>query len=226
MSVIKERIDQVKEKMELAATQAGRSPNEVTLIGVTKTVAPQVINTAIAAGLEHIGENRVQEARKKAPQITSPVTWHLIGHLQRNKVKHALELFQMIQSVDSLSLATELNRRALSMNRKIEIMVEVNIGNEASKFGILPEEVPSFLHQISTMEALSVCGLMTIPPFSRDPEDSRPYFRQMNSLFQKLKKDFPTLNHLSMGMSGDYPVAIQEGATIIRVGTAIFGARD
>ncbi|MGI6037076.1 MAG: YggS family pyridoxal phosphate-dependent enzyme [Limnochordia bacterium] len=226
MKTIKENIARIRRAMVEAAVRANRDPEEITLIGVSKTVDVEGIQKAIDAGLTHIGENRVQEARDKFPHIDQPVQRHLIGHLQRNKVKYCFDLFDMIQSVDSYPLAEEINKQALRREQTMDILVQVNIGDEASKFGLEPGDVPQFVEKIYDMEGINFCGLMAIPPYSPEPEDVRPYFREMYRLWADLRERYPGCTQLSMGMSGDYPVAIEEGATKVRVGQAIFGARD
>jgi len=226
LDAIKANVARIRDEIARAAESSGRAAEEVTLVAVSKTVEPARIQAAFEAGIRHFGENRVQEAQEKIPLIQGPVTWHMVGHLQRNKAGHAVELFDMIQSVDTKRLAETISRRALQAGRRMDVLLEVNIGGEASKIGIPPEEIESFLEEIKDLPGIRVRGLMTIPPYDPDVEKVRPYFRRMHELFQRLKdKTSPSMDHLSMGMSNDFAVAIEEGATMVRVGTAIFGAR-
>ncbi len=207
-------------RIETACCRAGRSPDEVTLVGVTKGFPPEVVAEAVSAGLEDVGENRVQEAAAKIEAMGARSLrprWHLIGHLQTNKVKTALDLFAIIHSVDSLRLAEELNRRAV---RPVAILLEVNVAQEASKFGFTPGELPTALAGISSLPHLDVRGLMTVAPVAKEPEAVRPVFRRLSDL-----RDAAGLRELSMGMTDDFEVAIEEGATMVRVGRAIFGPR-
>lgn len=227
MDGIRANVARIRDEIAAAAESSGRTAEAITLVAVSKTVEPIRIQAAIEAGIRQLGENRVQEAQEKVPLIHGPVTWHMVGHLQRNKAGQAVELFDMIQSVDSKRLAEALSRRALQADRIVDVLVEVNVGGEASKIGISPEETESLIEDIKDLPGISVRGLMTIPPYDPNPEKVRPYFRRMHELFQHLKDKTPTpMVHLSMGMSSDFAVAIEEGATMVRVGTAIFGARD
>jgi pyridoxal phosphate enzyme (YggS family) len=221
-----ENIHAVRERIRAAAERAGRAPEEVTLIAVSKTHPPEVVAEAFRLGLTVFGENKVQEAKAKIPLCPGRIQWHMIGHLQSNKCRDAVHLFRMIQGVDSLALAEELNRRADQASRTIPILLEVNIVGEASKFGYPPGRVLEELLAINALPRLEIHGLMTIPPWTPVPEKVRPVFRQLRQLKldceQKLGAPLP---HLSMGMSGDFEVAIEEGATMVRVGTALFGER-
>lgn len=194
-----------------------RIPAHVTLVAVTKTVPPERVDEALAAGITVFGENKIQEAKAKIPLVSSRAHWHFIGHLQTNKARDAVELFELIHSVDSVKLAGELNKWADHAGKTQPILLEVNVAGESSKFGIKPEDVPSALTEIHRMSRLEVRGLMTVPPLKKDP---RPYFRQLREL-----RDATGLRELSMGMSHDFEIAIEEGATIVRIGTAIFGER-
>ncbi len=229
MKDIAERLKTIRERIAQAALRAGRSPKEIKLLAASKTVSVEKIRQAAAAGVQLFGENYVQEAREKIKQLKDlGLTWHLIGHLQKNKAKLAVELFDLIETVDSLSLAEELDRRARARGRVMPILVEVNIGGEKSKAGVAPQDLLKFIGEIAPLANLRVCGLMTIPPFREDPEEVRPYFRQLRELAEELKRAaIPgvEIKDLSMGMSHDFEVAIEEGATIIRLGTAIFGPR-
>lgn len=217
MEDVQANLERVRERIARAARRAGRRPEGILLIGVSKTVPAERVREAIAAGLPALGENRVQEAREKIRALGRPVPWHLIGHLQTNKVKDALELFDVIQSVDRLALASEIARRA---RRPVDVLVQVNVGGEASKSGFARSEVKPALDALRSMPMLRVRGLMAIPPAVDEPEKARPWFRGLREL-----RDAAGLDELSMGMSGDFEVAIEEGATMIRVGTAIFGER-
>jgi len=217
---IAERLAVVRERIEAACCRAGRSPEEVTLVGITKGFAPDAVAEAVAAGLEDAGENRVQEAAAKIEALARRgirPRWHLVGHLQTNKVKTALDLFAIIHSVDSLRLAQELNRRA---SRPAAVLIEVNVAQEASKFGFIPGELPTALSAISSLPNLDVRGLMNVAPVAGDAEAVRPIFRRLREL-----RDAAGLRELSMGMTDDFEVAIEEGATLVRVGRAIFGPR-
>jgi len=225
MSDIKENLSRVMETIERAAQRVGRDPKEVKLVAVSKTVEASRIKEAIEAGVSILGENYVQEAQKKIEEIGHPVAWHFIGHLQANKVKHASHLFDMIHSLDSLPLAENLNRRATQTNRVINVMIEVNLSKEAAKFGTDEDRVLSLAKGILNLHRLSLEGLMTMPPYFDLPEMSRPYYSALRELKEKLVRDGIPMRELSMGMSNDFEVAIEEGATYIRVGTAIFGPR-
>ncbi|MFA0758758.1 MAG: hypothetical protein PVTTEEND_000840 [Candidatus Fervidibacter sp.] len=225
---VKENLRRVQERIAAAARRAGREPSEIVLVGASKSVDVERIRAAIEAGLQHIGENYAQEAWAKYQKIGDAVTWHFIGRLQTNKAKLVVRFCRFVQSLDRLALAEELDRRAKQVGRVIECLLEVNIGGEATKGGVPPEEVASFLRQVSGLTNLRVVGLMAMPPYFPDPEDVRPYFRAMAELFERLKREAPLgveMRYLSMGMSHDFEVAIEEGANIVRVGTAIFGPR-
>jgi pyridoxal phosphate enzyme (YggS family) len=215
---IAERLALIRERVTRAADRAGRAPAEVTIVAVSKSFPPEAIEEAAAAGIAHIGENRVQEAAAKIPSLRHlPVTWHMVGHLQTNKAKTALELFDIIQSVDSLRLAEALSHRA---ERPIPVLLEVNVAGEASKFGFSLPEVPQAAEAVARLPHLNVCGLMTIAPLVGEPEEVRPLFRELRRL-----RDALGLAELSMGMTDDFEVAIEEGATMVRIGRAIFGGR-
>jgi hypothetical protein len=203
-------------------------PAHVTVLAATKGRRPTEIRAAIAAGISHVGENYVQEALAKRPLVPEPVTWHMIGHLQRNKAKKALEVFDWLQTLDSLRLAGRLERLLAQAEKTLPVLIEVNIGREPQKAGVLPEELPDFLQELSRFPHLQVRGLMAIPPLPEKPEDSRPHFREMRRLFEDLsREEIPgvRMEVLSMGMSVDWEVAVEEGATMIRLGTALFGPR-
>ena len=215
---IAEDLAGVRERVALACKKAGRRPEEITLVAVTKGVGPEMISQAHSLGIRHFGENRVQEAQEKISALKPlDITWHMVGHLQTNKAKLALELFQAIDSVDSLSLAQALSRRALA---PLPILLEVNVSGEATKFGFISEALPLALEEIARLPNLEVRGLMTLAPLVKDPQEVRPIFSRLRGLAQALG-----LKELSMGMSGDFEVAIEEGATQVRLGRAIFGPR-
>jgi pyridoxal phosphate enzyme (YggS family) len=225
MSAIKENVVKVMERIERAARKVGRDPNEIKLVAVSKTVEAARVKEAIEAGISILGENYVQEAQKKIEEIGKPVSWHFIGHLQSNKAKYAVRLFDMIHSIDSLPLADELNRRAEQADRVIGVMIEVNLSKEATKFGTDEEMVLKLAKRIQNHKHLSLEGLMTMPPYSDSPEMSRPYYIALRELKERMKKEGIPVKELSMGMSNDFEIAIEEGATYVRVGTAIFGPR-
>lgn len=229
MNPIEANIQEIRARIAAACQRSNRHPDDVTLIAVTKTIAPELINQAVTAGLRLLGENRVQEVLHKADAVTPGVTWHLIGHLQTNKVRQIIDRVELIHSLDSLHLAQELQKRAQLRGKPVQVLVEVNIGQEASKFGLAPESVKDFLISLQTLDFIEIKGLMTVAPFLDDPEDVRMVFRSLKMLFDELKQlDMPNvrMEHLSMGMTHDFEVAIEEGATMIRVGTGIFGARN
>lgn len=228
MSTIAARLDNVRRKIAAAAERVGRSPDEVMLVGAAKTFGVDRIKEAVEAGLRDIGENYVQELMQEYAAIGDAVRWHMIGHLQRNKVKYIAPFCYMIHSLDSLRLAEEIDRRAQEHDRRIPVLIEVNIAGEDTKFGVEPDAVGDLARAAGRLEGLDIQGLMAMPPYSDNPEDSRPHFRKMRALAEQLEAEqIPgvTMRHLSMGMSGDYEVAIEEGATIVRVGTALFGSR-
>jgi len=218
---IKANLEAVQEVIGRACRKAGRAPGEVLLIAVSKTVDLERIQAAVAAGAAALGENRVQEAKDKVAALGRPVPWHLIGSLQTNKARDAVMLFDWIHSVDRLELARELDRRAHAAGRKLKGMLQVNLGDEPQKGGAAPGEVKALLDELRGLTHLDIRGLMAIPPQVADAEAARPYFRRLREL-----RDAAGLEHLSMGMSADYAVAIEEGATMVRVGTSIFGARE
>lgn len=226
---IADRYLEVLDKKNKACKRAGRNPEDVTLIAVTKTHGAEMMNEAIAAGATDIGENKAQELCIKYEDVT-PVRWHFIGHLQTNKVKTIIDKVVMIHSVDSEKLAAEVDKRARTANLVMDILIEINIGMEDSKSGVSIEEAAVLAEHIDkTYDNLKVRGLMCVPPISDNPEDSRPYFRKVRNLFDEMKnsgKMSEDFNVLSMGMSGDYEIAIEEGATVVRVGSAIFGSRN
>ena len=224
---IKENMELVQERIKRSLLASGRKQNDVTLIGVTKTVEPNIINKAVTYGLSDIGENRVQELQSKYDRVED-VRWHMIGRLQRNKVRHLVDKGYMIHSLNSLPLAKEINRQAERIDKVIPVLVQVNPANEKTKTGLPCEEVIPFIETIYNLKHIKVMGLMLIAPLTDDPETVRPYFMVMKQLFDGLKQDdYPhiEMKHLSMGMSNDYETAIEEGSTMVRIGTAIFGRR-
>ena len=220
-------LEAVEAKIAEACAKAGRSRDEVKIVAVTKTHGPETVQEAFETGLWRIGENKVQEAMWKKPQCDSRLSWHLIGHLQTNKVRHALETFDYFHSVDSVKLLDKMQRCAEEMGLRPGVLLEVNVSGEKSKSGMKPEEVPFALeHAMAECGAIDIEGFMTMAPFSTDPEASRPYFRRLKELqIQMRKASGLYLPELSMGMSGDYTVAIEEGATFVRLGTVLFGER-
>lgn len=225
---IAHNLAQVKERMASAALRSGRRPESVKLVGVTKKVDISRLELAVEAGLEIFGENYVQEAREKIPRFQGRVRWHFIGRLQSNKAKHAVQLFDLIHTVDSVKLAGELHHRARAMGLVIPVLIQVNLAAEEAKGGVRLEEVRALIEQIGGLDHLRVRGLMAMPPYFGDPERVRPYFRRLRELREEIAAaGLPTveMKELSMGMSGDFEVAVEEGATLVRVGTAIFGKR-
>ena len=213
-------LGRVQEAVARACARAGRSPDDVLLIAVSKTMDVERVRLAIAAGVAALGENRVQEAKEKIEALGRPVPWHLIGSLQTNKARDAARLFDWIHSVDRLELAQELSRRAHSVERTLNVLLQVNLGDEPQKGGVAPAELKRLHEVVAALPNLKVRGLMAIPPATLQPEQARPFFRQLRELRDQLG-----LEHCSMGMSADFEVAIEEGATMVRVGTAIFGPR-
>ena len=215
--------------MARAAERAGRDPQTVRLVAISKQVPVERIRAAIACGQTVFGENYLQEAAAKITQLPDTLCWHYTGHLQSNKARQAAELFDVIETVDSRKLALALDRHARALNRQLSVLIQVNIGREPQKSGVLPEATAALARSIGEETGLRLAGLMTLPPYADDPEQSRPYFRGLRELAGQLAAQGlfadNTRVELSMGMSDDYPVAIEEGATIVRVGTALFGAR-
>jgi pyridoxal phosphate enzyme (YggS family) len=224
---IRENIQSVRSRVAKSLERCGRSGESVTLVTVTKMVDVTKIQEALDAGITHIGENRVQDAAPKitALQDRAGITWHMIGHLQTNKVKRAVELFHLIHSVDSLRLAKEIHKRAVQSEKVMDVLFEVNVSGETSKHGLSGDELFSVIREAVQFEGISVKGLMTMAPFVADPEETRPYFRKLRELFLTLQeKGIGQMEYLSMGMTNDFEVAIEEGANVVRIGTAIFGA--
>lgn len=226
---IEKNLNHVKEEINEACKRAGRDPKEVTLIAVSKTKPIEDLRAAYAAGARDFGENKVQELTGKIEEMPADIRWHMIGHLQRNKVKYIAGKVALIHSVDSYRLAEEINIQAKKNNCTIPILIEVNYAKENSKFGIAPEETKELVQEISELENVKIKGLMTIAPFVEDPEENREIFRGMKELSVDIAReniDNVEMGVLSMGMTNDYIVAVEEGSTMVRVGTGIFGARD
>lgn len=227
--MLADNLRQVQANIEAACKSVGRDPSEVTLVAVSKTKPVEMLMEAYDAGARVFGENKVQEIMDKYDHIPSDVQWHMIGHLQRNKVKYIVDKVSMIHSVDSLRLAETIEQEAAKKDVKVPILLEVNVAEEESKFGLKMDEVLPLIHEISSFRHIEIKGLMTIAPFVDDPEENREVFRKLKKLSVDIAAkniNNTTMSVLSMGMTGDYQVAIQEGATMVRVGTGIFGARD
>ncbi len=223
---VAENLERVRGQITQAAAKAGRSANDVELVAITKTHPAERVREAVDAGHTLFGESRVQEARTKIPELPSNLRWHFVGHLQKNKIRHALPLFELFHGVDSLALAQEINRIAAEEGMHPRILLEINVAEEGSKFGFKTESLRAEMESLLTLPRLSIEGLMCIPPLTDEAEASRKYFVQSRELRDSLEKEFDlTLPHLSMGMTNDFPVAVEEGATLVRVGTAIFGER-
>jgi len=226
MSSIAENLERVREQIANAAANSGRSGDDVELVAITKTHPAEKVREAVEAGQTLFGESRVQEARAKIPELSSNLRWHFVGHLQKNKVRQALPLFEMIHSVDSLALAQDINRIAEEEGLYPRVLLEVNVAGEGSKFGFAPDDLCKQMEALLTLSRLSIEGLMCIPPPAVESEDSRKFFVQVRELRDSLQKEFNMkLPQLSMGMTQDFPIGIDEGATLVRVGTAIFGER-
>ena len=222
---IAENYTQLQARIVAACERAGRDPASVLLLPVSKGHAAEAVEEAAALGLRVFGENKVQEAKAKIPQCSSRLQWHMIGHLQSNKARDAVQLFSMIQSIDSLALAEEVNKWAEKLSKRVPILLEVNTAAEASKFGFSADNLP--VEAINDFPRLELQGLMTVAPFTPTPERVRPFFRNLRELRDECSQKLGApLSHLSMGMSGDFEIAIEEGATIVRIGTALFGARS
>ena len=227
MSSIVENLDRVREQIASAAANAGRSADDVKLVAITKTHPAEKVREAVEAGHTLFGESRVQEARAKIPELSSNICWHFVGHLQKNKVRQALPLFEMIHSVDSLSLAQDINRVAQEQGLYPRVLLEVNVAGEGSKFGFAPDHLRGQMEALLALPRLSIEGLMCIPPQAVKSENSRKFFVKVRELRDSLEKEFSMkLPQLSMGMTQDFPIGIEEGATLVRVGTAIFGERS
>ncbi len=227
--MIKENLEEVEARITRACERSGRERSEVTLISVSKTKPVEMLQEAYDAGSRDFGENKPQEIREKYPQLPTDIRWHMIGHLQRNKIKYIIDKVCMIHSVDSIRLAEAIDEEAKKHGIVMPVLIEVNVAEEESKFGVHLDEVESLVRQISELSNIQVQGLMTIAPFTENAEDNRIYFRKLRNLYVDIKdKNIDNVNmcNLSMGMTGDYEVAVEEGATMVRVGTGIFGARS
>ena len=227
--MVAENLEQVRKNIEEACRKVNRDPKEVTLIAVSKTKPVELLREAYQAGARCFGENKVQEIMDKYPQLPSDIQWHMIGHLQRNKVKYIVDKVKMIHSVDSLRLAETIEQEALKHQVRVPVLLEVNVAQEESKFGLKMEEVLPLAEKISSFPHIQIQGLMTIAPYVENPEENREIFRQLKKLSVDIEAkniNNVTMSVLSMGMTGDYQVAVQEGATMVRDGTGIFGKRD
>jgi pyridoxal phosphate enzyme (YggS family) len=224
---IAENLERVRVQIAQAAAKAARAVEEIELIAITKTHDAEKVRAACEAGQSLFGESRVQEARVKIPELPSAIRWHFVGHLQKNKIRHALPLFELFHSVDSLALAQEMNRIANEEGMHPRVLLEVNAAGEGSKFGFKPEIVHAEMESLLALPRLTIEGLTTIPPLAEEAEASRKYFVDLRELRDALEKEFDLkLPQLSMGMTNDFPIAVEEGATLVRVGTAIFGERS
>jgi len=226
METIKNNLEIINEKIKKAAFRVNRNSEEIKLVAVTKTASIEQIEEAINAGVKIIGENKVQEAKEKYHILTTDIEWHLVGHLQTNKAKYAVEIFDCIHSVDSIKLSQEIDKRSLQFGKIMDVLVEVNVSGEETKYGIKPEEVEPFLKEISEFPGIKVKGLMTIAPIVEDKEEVRPYFRKLRELSKEMKSkniENVKMDYLSMGMTEDFEIAIEEGANMVRIGRGIFG---
>jgi len=223
---IKENLEKIKQQIRAKSKLVGRDPQEITLVAVAKTVEVDRIEEAIASGVTIVGESRVQEANEKYRKVGNKVIWHLVGHLQRNKAKDAVKIFDLIHSVDSVKLANEIDKQARNGGKIQKILIEVNVSGEESKYGLSPEELIPFLKEISELANIRVKGLMTMAPLYENPDYSRPHFRKLRELMEKVKAQNiinVEMKYLSMGMTNDFEVAIEEGSNMVRIGRAIFG---
>lgn len=226
-SVISENISGLRADIHRAAVKAGRSPADIEIVAVTKNVPVENITVAVEEGILDLGENRVQELVAKQPHLGQHVRWHLIGHLQTNKVRAVVGRIKLIHSLDSWRLAAEIDRRSGELAVVTAVLIQVNVSGEETKYGLNPEEVPDFIKDCAGLGGISIRGLMTVAPYVDDPEEVRPVFRDLRIMFEDLRKRFPgvPMSYLSMGMTNDYLVAVEEGANILRVGSGIFGER-
>jgi pyridoxal phosphate enzyme (YggS family) len=229
MDYIKDNIKLVLDNIEKAARKVGRNPNEITLIAVSKTKPIEFIEEALKCNIINMGENKVQEIREKYGMINTKAKWHMIGHLQTNKVKYIIDKVSLIHSVDSLKLAQKIDSQAEKIGKKIDVLIQLNIADEDTKFGLMSEEITEFIIQVSQLTNINIKGLMTIAPYVEDSEENRQIFREIKQIAVDIKRkniDNVSMDILSMGMTNDYMVAIEEGSTMVRVGTGIFGKRD
>lgn len=227
--MVTEHLKIVEQNIACACERSGRNRGEVTLIAVSKTKPVEMMEEAMAAGIRTFGENKVQEIIKKQPLLPDDINWHMIGHLQRNKVRQIAGKVTMIHSVDSLRLAEQIQKEYESIGMTADVLMEVNIAREETKFGLMPEETEAVIRETAKMGNINVCGLMTIAPYVEDPQDNRIHFHNLRKLLVDINSkniDNISMTELSMGMTGDYEIAIEEGATFVRVGTGIFGSRQ
>jgi pyridoxal phosphate enzyme (YggS family) len=226
---VKTRIESIRDRIRSAAARGGRRPEDVRLVAVSKTIPAARVREAVAVGIRRLGENYIQEAREKIESLSDlALEWHFIGHLQRNKAKYAVPLFDLIHSVDSIRLARELDKQAAKRGQNQAVLIQVNTGKEATKSGIYEEDALTLVREAAVLENITIKGLMTLPPYFNAPERVRPYFRALRELGQRIREAaLPGvgMDELSMGMTGDFETAIEEGATLVRIGTAIFGER-
>ena len=226
MNSIAENLERVRVQIAQSAAKTGRTADDIELVAITKTHPPEKVREAVEAGQTLFGESRVQEARDKIPELPSNLRWHFVGHLQKNKIRHALPLFELFHSVDSLVLAQEMDRIAADEGMHPRVLLEVNVAGEGSKFGFAPDKLREQMEALLALQRLSILGLMTIPPLADEAEVSRRYFVQLRELRDRLQTEFHVdLPQLSMGMTQDFLIAVEEGGTLVRVGTAIFGER-
>jgi hypothetical protein len=226
---ISNNLEKIRENIKRAAEKSGRTEKDILLLGVTKTIDTDRIKELVELGVNELGENKVQEILSKYDIIGSGVQWHLIGRLQTNKVKYIIDKVKLIHSVDSVKLLEEIDKRAKAANKVMDILIEVNVGNEETKGGICYDDVDSFVEKATEFDNIKVKGFMTVAPFVENPEENRKYFKKMNKLFVDNSKKINhniSMEYLSMGMTNDYEVAIEEGANIVRIGTGIFGKRN
>ena len=226
---LRENLEEVKNNIDTAAAKAGRSPEEITLIAVSKTKPVSMIREVYDLGVRDFGENRVQEIMEKYDQLPDDIRWHLIGHLQTNKVKYIIDKVCLIHSVDSYKLAVEISKEAQKCSRNVDILIEVNVAGEESKFGVRPDDLENLVRSIAKLPGICIKGLMTVAPYVVDSEENRGIFVKMKQFAVDISRksiDNVYMDYLSMGMSGDYTVAVEEGSTMVRVGTSIFGERN
>jgi len=222
-----ENLDSIRQRIAAACARAGREASTVTLLAVSKTHPPEVIRAAVEAGQFLFGENKIQEAKAKLPLCPGRARWQFIGHLQSNKVRDAVAMFEMIQGVDSLAIAQEISRRAVQAAKTMPVLLEVNVAGEGSKFGYRPDQLLADLNALNALPKIEIHGLMAVPPYTPVPEKVRPYFQRLRDLKTQAEEVLGApLPQLSMGMSGDFEVAIEEGSTLVRIGTALFGERE
>lgn len=226
MTDIIRNINIIKERVDASARKTGRTKSDITIVAVSKTVGIDAVGQAVEAGIRDFGENRVQEYLKKREEFSENVNWHIIGPLQSNKVKHIVNGICLLQSLDRLSLAQEIEKQCEKNGTELSALVQLNISKEPTKSGIYEENLDSFLEELSVMRRIRIRGLMAIPPIAINADDNRPYFVKMRKLFEKVRQAYPLFTYLSMGMSDDFEAAIEEGSNMVRIGTAMFGARS